>query len=154
MKLYKLEFVQKLSVRMAEAWDFFSNPTNLPRITPPSLRITINSPVPQKMYSGMVITYRIRPMPFISTNWVTEITHVKKPHFFVDEQRLGPYRFWHHQHHFKEIEGGVDMRDLVHYVLPWGPIGCLVHGLLIRRRLYNIFSYRYRILEDMFGESG
>ncbi|TRZ98560.1 MAG: hypothetical protein D4R80_04740 [Deltaproteobacteria bacterium] len=151
MKPYVLKEVQRLPISLPEAWRFFSDPRNLPRITPPSLGLEVTSDLPGKMYPGMVITYRVRPIPGVRVGWVTEITHVLEPSLFVDEQRFGPYRFWHHQHHFREIEGGVEMEDIVHYALPLGTIGRVFGGPLVRRRLAEIFAFRRRFLVREFG---
>lgn len=151
MKLHRLKTLQRLPISLEEAWDFFSDPQNLRAITPPSLDFRITSPLPERMYPGMIVSYTVRPLLGIPVQWVTEITHVNEPHFFVDEQRFGPYRLWHHQHHFRPIEGGIEMEDLVHYVLPFGPLGSLAHEVQVRKQLKDIFDYRYRVLEDRFG---
>jgi len=151
MKPSALREVQRLPISLPEAWSFFSDPRNLPRITPPSLGLEVTSDLPGVMYPGMIITYRVRPIPWVSVGWVTEITHVREPVLFVDEQRFGPYRFWHHEHHFREVEGGVEMEDIVHYALPFGTIGRVFGGPLVRRRLEQIFSFRRRFLVREFG---
>ena len=151
MRPSALREVQRLPISLPEAWSFFSDPRNLPRITPPSLGLEVMSDLPGVMYPGMIITYRVRPIPWVSVGWVTEITHVREPVLFVDEQRFGPYRFWHHEHHFREVEGGVEMEDIVHYALPLGTIGRVFGGPLVRRRLEQIFSFRRRFLAREFG---
>jgi len=151
MRPSALREVQRLPISLPEAWSFFSDPRNLPRITPPSLGLEVTSDLPGVMYPGMIITYRVRPIPWVSVGWVTEITHVREPVLFVDEQRFGPYRFWHHEHHFREVEGGVEMKDIVHYALPLGTIGRVFGGPLVRRRLERIFSFRRRFLVREFG---
>ncbi len=151
MKLYRLHRTQCLPVSMAEAWDFFSNPQNLPHITPPFLHFQVTSPLPGKMYPGMIITYQITSAWRIPVRWITEITHVVEPYLFVDEQRFGPYRLWHHQHLFREITGGIEMQDIVHYALPLGWFGRTVHEFLVRHRLREIFDFRQQVLENMFG---
>jgi len=103
------------------------------------------------MVPGMIVTYSIRPLLGIPVRWVTEITHVQEPNLFVDEQRFGPYRFWHHQHHFREVDGGIEVEDLVHYGLPFGGIGRFLGGSHVRRQLAGIFSFRKTFLEGMFG---
>ena len=148
MRLYHLERIQQLPTDLATAWAFFSDPANLPRITPPWLGITITSTLPERMHAGMIATYQVKPFPLASVAWVTEITQVNEPYFFVDEQRFGPYRFWHHQHHFREVPGGVEMRDLVSYILPFGRAGQLAAGL-ISRRLHRIFDFRRDTLNQM-----
>ncbi|HSE84488.1 MAG TPA: SRPBCC family protein [Thermodesulfobacteriota bacterium] len=151
MKLHQLRRIQRLPVSIETAWDFFSNPKNLPLITPSSLALKITSELPEKMYPGMLITYNVSPIWGIPVTWVTEITHIAEPHLFVDEQRFGPYTFWHHKHFFKKIEGGVEVLDIVHYALPLGILGRFVNRLLVRSELEKIFTYRSQILEDLFG---
>lgn len=151
MKLHQLHRIQRLPVSIETAWDFFSNPKNLPLITPSSLALEITSELPEKMYAGMLITYNVRPVWGIPVTWVTEITHIAELHLFVDEQRFGPYAFWHHKHFFKKIEGGVEVLDIVHYALPLGILGKLVNKLLVRNELERIFNYRRQVLEDLFG---
>lgn len=153
MKVYQLRTRQRLSLALHEAWDFFSNPANLQEITPPDMNFRITSEVPERMYPGLIVTYRIQALPGVSMDWVTEITHVREPVFFVDEQRFGPYRFWHHQHHFAEVEGGVEMTDIVHY-LPPSPAAPLIDRLLVGPRLRAIFDFRREVLAERFGELG
>ncbi|MDR7418436.1 MAG: SRPBCC family protein, partial [Armatimonadota bacterium] len=135
MRLQSLRTVQRLPVSIAEAWAFFSDPRNLGRITPPWMRFEVLSPLPERAYAGLLITYRVRPVAGIPVTWVTEITHMREPHLFVDEQRFGPYRFWHHQHLFREVPGGVEMEDIVHYALPLGWLGRIVNRLVVAPRL-------------------
>ena len=151
MKIYKLETSVILDIDLDTAWNFFSDPGNLSRITPPSMGFEITEQDGQEMYPGMIIAYRVRPFGGIPVPWVTEITHVKQPHFFVDEQRFGPYRLWHHKHFFSPTGEGLLARDLVHYALPGGPAGRLMHPLLVRPRLEQIFDYRKKTLLQMFG---
>lgn len=151
MKLSALRVVQRLSVGLPETWAFFSDPRNLERITPPDLKFEIASDLPGRMHPGMIVVYRIRLLSRLSVDWVTEITHVREPHLFVDEQRFGPYRFWHHQHHFRAIAGGTEMEDIVHYALPFGAAGRIFGGPPVRRRLRDIFAFRRRFLEEAFG---
>ena len=151
MKAHRIRAAQFLPVAPAEAWAFFSNPRNLPRITPPWLSFEVLSDPPDRMYPGLLIEYRVRPLWGIPLRWLTEITHVVEPCLFVDEPRLGPYRFWHHQHRFRAAGGGVEMEDEVHYLLPGGPAGRVAHALLVRRRLEEIFRYRRAAVERIFG---
>ncbi|GFO55235.1 SRPBCC domain-containing protein [Geomonas sp. Red276] len=150
MPLERLERTQVIATTLAEAWRFFSRPDNLATITPPSMAFRVTSAPQQTMYPGMIITYKVSPVSGLPLTWVTEITHVEEPSFFVDEQRIGPYRFWHHQHHFREVEGGVEMRDIVHYQLPFGPLALPVTWL-VKRRLEGIFEYRVQAVERLFG---
>ncbi len=151
MRLYSLQFLQRLPVSQEHAWSFFSDPANLARITPPWLNFTVTSQLPPEMYPGMIISYRIRPVAGLPVTWITEITHASQPEFFVDEQRFGPYRFWHHQHHFRSVEGGVEMEDLVHYGFGFGVLGEALNRLLVRPRLEEIFRYRRDVLHRLFS---
>jgi ligand-binding SRPBCC domain-containing protein len=151
-KVYAFKRVQKLPVALEEAWDFFSHPKNLHALTPPALNLKFtNELFGEGMYPGQVITYKVKPLLRIPLFWMTEITHVHKPHFFVDEQRRGPYALWHHQHHFKPIEGGVEMTDLIHYAIPFGVMGRVAHALFVKRQLEAIFAYRFKKAEALFG---
>lgn len=141
MKVYRLQQLQILPVRISEAWAFFVNPANLPLITPPDLGFRIVSDIPERIYAGMIVSYTVTPFAGIPVNWLTEITHLVEPHFFVDEQRQGPYRFWHHQHLFREVDGGTEMTDIVHYGLPFDPLGRCV-APFVKTRLEAIFTYR------------
>jgi hypothetical protein len=106
---------------------------------------------PVRMYAGQLIEYRVSPVLGIPLYWMTEITHVVEGQYFIDEQRFGPYSMWHHQHHFREVEGGVEMTDLVHYKVPLGWIGRIVNGLFVRKKLNGIFDYRYERVKELFG---
>jgi ligand-binding SRPBCC domain-containing protein len=150
--MHQLKRIQKLPIDIKTAWDFFSSPKNLSVITPPDMGFVVKSELPEKMYPGMMITYTVKPMLGIPVTWVTEITHVEDHEFFVDEQRVGPYTIWHHQHFFKPIEGGVEMIDIVDYKLPLGFIGDLTHPFLVKPRLEHIFNYRNKKLEELFGK--
>jgi ligand-binding SRPBCC domain-containing protein len=150
MPLEKLERLQTIPMALVEVWSFFAKPENLSAITPPWLGFRVTSPPQEEMYAGMILTYTVSPLLGFPIPWVTEITHCQEPVFFVDEQRLGPYRFWHHQHRFREVAGGVEMRDLVHYRLPCAPLGRLASGL-VRKRLEAIFDYRREAVRRLFG---
>ena len=149
--IYRLEVTQFINCSMDEAWHFFSSPGNLSKITPKHMGFQITSGTPVKMHPGQIITYRVSPFPGITTNWVTEITHVSEGIFFVDEQRFGPYRMWHHEHHFESRGEGVLMTDRVSYKLPFGLIGKLAHALLVKGQLQEIFAFREEVLDKMFG---
>jgi ligand-binding SRPBCC domain-containing protein len=152
MSLHRFETTQALPITREVAWDFFSDPANLALITPPDMGFEVTSPLPDRAYAGLIITYRVRPLLGIPVQWVTEITHVDEGNYFVDEQRLGPYRVWHHEHHFTAVPGGIHMRDLVHYAVPFGPIGRLIERLIVGRRVEAIFAFRRRVLEQRFGQ--
>jgi ligand-binding SRPBCC domain-containing protein len=147
----RLEYHQDLPILPEAAWEFFSRPENLARITPENLGFEVTSALPERMYAGMIVTYRVRPLFGVAIPWMTEITHVREPEFFVDEQRSGPYRIWHHQHIFTPLDGGVRMIDRVHYQVAFGLPGYWLLGGIVRSRLEEIFSYRRRTLIDMFG---
>lgn len=152
MKLYSLHTVQKLPISIEEAWKFFSDPKNLKVITPEYMGFDIISGGDRPMFAGQIIQYIVKPVAGLKTKWVTEITHVNEPFHFVDEQRFGPYKLWHHKHFFKEIEGGVEMEDIVDYKLPFGIIGRLVHKPVVRQKLEEIFAFRKKKLLEIFGE--
>jgi ligand-binding SRPBCC domain-containing protein len=143
--------VQRLPIDIKTAWDFFSKPENLNDITPPDLRFKTLSDPPTHFYPGLFIIYQISVFKGIHFEWVTEITHAQEPNFFADEQRSGPYALWHHEHHFKEVEGGVEMEDKVYYKLPLGWLGNLFHNALVKPKLKHIFEYRRAVLENRFG---
>ena len=134
-------------------WRFFSDPRNLEKITPPAMNFTIKSALPPAVYPGLMIEYTVSPLFGIPLTWLTEIVHVDAPHRFADEQRVGPYRIWHHEHFFRTLpEGGTEVRDLVTYVPPLGPIGALLNALVIRRQLERIFDYRENHLPGAGGQ--
>jgi len=149
--IYTLEVKQFVPISVTEAWEFFSSPGNLSKITPEHMGFKITSGKPGKMYSGQIITYKVSPVPGIKTNWTTEITHVSEGKYFVDEQRFGPYRMWHHEHHFEAQNGGVLMTDRVSYKLPLGVLGRIAHFIFVKKQLEQIFSYREKQLEKLFG---
>ena len=151
MKLYRLHTTQRLPISVEEAWRFFSDANKLAEITPAWLDFQMTNEVPDEIIPGTIITYTIRPLLGLPVRWVTEITHTEAPHRFVDEQRFGPYRFWHHQHFFRPVDGGTEVEDLAHYALPFGSLGRLAHALTVRRRLDAIFSFRRRALVERFG---
>lgn len=152
MATYSLKTVQNIPVSIEKAWEFFSNPGNLQTITPASMGFNIVSKHHgDKMYAGQLIEYKVKPIMGIPVYWMTEITHVVDKKYFIDEQRFGPYQLWHHQHHFQEIEGGVQMTDIVHYRIPYGFIGNIANKLFVQKQLRTIFSYRFQKVEEIFG---
>lgn len=151
MKIYRLRQKQFLPITLQEAWDFFSDPHNLEAITPGRLRFRILSVSRQgRLYPGQLIRYRIRILPLVWVNWLTEITAVKEGEYFIDDQRSGPYALWQHQHHFREVPGGVEMTDEVHYALPFGLPGRWIHAIFVGHEVAAIFAHRRRILEEKF----
>lgn len=152
MKIYTLHTKQNLPISVAQAWDFLSDPRNLKTITPPYMGFEILSGADRAMYPGQLIQYIVTPVLNIPTKWVTEITHVVDQKYFVDEQRFGPYALWHHKHFIKEIPGGVEMEDIVDYKVPFGILGQLVHPIIVKPKLQEIFDFRRKKLIEMFGE--
>ncbi|TJY35845.1 SRPBCC family protein [Pontimicrobium aquaticum] len=151
MKLYQLHKKQNLPISIDEAWEFLSSPANLKTITPDYMSFDILSGAERPMYPGQIIQYIVTPVLGIKTKWVTEITHVMDKQYFVDEQRFGPYALWHHKHFIKEIEGGVEMEDIIDYKVPFGFLGQLVQPILVKPKLEEIFAYRTKKLEELFG---
>lgn len=138
---------------MEQAWEFLSNPANLEKITPPDMKFKILSTLEGKMYAGQIINYIVQPFPMVRLRWTTEISQVEQGSYFVDEQRFGPYAFWHHKHFIRPVDGGVEMMDVVDYALPFGPLGRLVHWLFVRQKLQNIFDFRFQWFAETFKRS-
>lgn len=153
-KIHRLDSRQTLPISLDECWDFFSDPRNLPAITPPWLNFDVTEIEFERILPGAIFQYTVRPMLGIPMNWTTEITHVVPGERFVDEQRFGPYRFWHHQHQFVRVERGVEVIDIVHYALPFGPLGRLIHAVSVKKKLDDIFTYRRSFLTRRFGGRG
>ena len=151
MKIYTLRKTQFLPITVDRAWEFLSNPKNLKVITPDYMGFHILSGADRPMFAGQIVQYIVTPVLGIKTKWVTEITHVVDKHYFVDEQRFGPYALWHHKHFIKAVDGGVEMEDIVDYKLPFGILGQLVHPVLVKPKLEEIFNYRAKKLEELFG---
>ncbi|WP_343523100.1 SRPBCC family protein [Pedobacter sp.] len=154
MRTYRLEFKQRIPIDLDTAWDFFSSPLNLAEITPKDMAFDVTSPnmANTKMYPGLIITYKVSPLFGIKLSWVTEITHVKDKEYFIDEQRFGPFAFWHHQHHFEKIDGGILMHDTLHYSIGWGPVGSIANAILVNSKIKEIFKFRYQKVEELFGK--
>jgi ligand-binding SRPBCC domain-containing protein len=150
MKIFQIKKNQTIPISLDKAWNFFSNPVNLSKITPSWLNLKITSDLPGKMYEGMIISYKVYPFLGIPSNWVTEITSVKDKNFFVDEQRFGPYKFWHHQHHFREINGGAEVTDIVNYALPFDPFSRMLNNILVQKKVNEIFEFRKEVLNKLF----
>lgn len=152
MAFYQLKQTQKIPATLSEVWNFISSPQNLKTITPPHMgfEVTSNNGT-SKMYAGMIITYKVTPILGIKLNWMTEITQIKELDYFIDEQRIGPYKLWHHQHKITAIEGGVLMEDIVTYQPPFAILGALANKLFIKRQLNEIFAFRTNAIEKRFG---
>ena len=153
MSHFQFHREQFIQTDLETIWDFASSPKNLKEITPDYMHFDITSKnLPEKMYPGMIISYKVSPLFNIKMNWVTEITHIKDYHFFVDEQRLGPYKMWHHQHHFEKKDNGILMTDIVTYIPPFGFLGNIANSLFIKKQLNNIFDHRYKIMDKKFNQ--
>ena len=151
MHIYRLQRTQILPISLDAAWDFLCRPEHLRDLTPPGVSLTVTSHIPDRMYPGLIITYRLGLYSMFYFNWVTEITQAEPLSYFIDEQRSGPYRFWHHEHRLRSVEGGVEMKDLIHYALPFGLLGRMVHAAIVKKQLNAIFDYRREVLTDRFG---
>tara|TARA_R110001632_G_scaffold39718_8_gene99366 strand:+ start:6246 stop:6713 length:468 start_codon:yes stop_codon:yes gene_type:complete len=152
MKIYTFHRKQKLPITLDVAWKFLSNPNNLSTLTTKEMNFTIISEVDRPMYAGQVIQYRVTPIAGIKAKWVSEITHYVEGKYFVDLQLYGPYAFWHHKHFIHEIDGGVEMEDIIDYKVPFGILGQMVHPFIVRPKLEEIFAYRQKKLIELFGE--
>ena len=150
--LHSFSQIQDIPCNLDTAWQFFSDPRNLQRITLPDMKFAVRSPLTDHIYAGQIIQYRVRPLFGIPVKWATLISHVTEKSSFVDEQIKGPFKFWHHQHFFTETNDGVRMVDVVHYELPLGFIGEFVHRFIVRERLKKIFDHRREVITRIFGE--
>jgi ligand-binding SRPBCC domain-containing protein len=153
MGVYTLKTSHILQAPLSEVWEFISNPSNLKLITPPGMGFDITTHnLSPKVYPGMIISYLVAPFAGIRMRWVTEITHITPGSYFVDEQRVGPYSLWHHEHHLEVVDEGVRMTDIVTYRPPFGFIGSIANSLIIRSRLNAIFGYREKALNEIFPQ--
>jgi ligand-binding SRPBCC domain-containing protein len=151
MSIYTLHQTQFIPCSIEEAWSFFSKPQNLNDITPDNMSFEIIGTPPTTMYAGLMIQYRVKPFLNLPMNWLTEITQVNEPFMFIDEQRVGPYSLWHHQHHFKAVDGGVEMRDIIHYRIPLAPFSNIIKPL-VEYKLKQIFQFRKEKTDSLFAK--
>ena len=152
MAVNTLQKKQIIRASVAEAWSFFSNPRNLAKITPPEMGFEVLTPdLPERIYAGMMIAYRVRPLFGLPMTWLSEITLVEEGVRFIDEQRVGPYAVWHHEHAFHDLgDGRVEMKDRATYVLPFAPLGDLAHAMLVKPQLAKIFAFREKAVREIF----
>ena len=151
MPIHTLHTTQVIRATAEQAWDFFSDPRNLAKITPPDMGFIVKSDLPSRIHAGMMIEYRVSPLLGIPMTWLTEITQVREGVYFVDEQRVGPYAIWHHEHHFRDLgDGRIEMRDKVTYTLPFSPFSEVVHPILVKPQLDKIFAYREQKVNELF----
>lgn len=149
---YQLNKVQQLNCNKKTAWEFFSSPYNLSQITPKNMGFVVLTDLKDDaIYEGMEIEYKVTPLFGIPMRWKTKITEVEPYKSFTDFQEKGPYKLWNHHHEFIENDGGVFMKDNLTYEMPYGILGIIVHTIIIKKKLKNIFDYRFRVLDDMFN---
>ena len=150
--MHQLKKIQDIPISINKAWEFFSEPENLAKINPSNMNfnILLRSDAGE-MYPGMIITYKVSPLFNLKVNWVTEISQIKEHKYFIDNQIQGPYKIWHHEHHFKEIENGTEMRDVLFYEVKFGFIGQILHKLFIKKRIEEIFNYREVKIKELFS---
>jgi len=149
--IHRLYRQQVIPAPLVQVWDYFATPKNLNAITPPDMNFKIVGGGGQKMYAGQLIEYRVQFMPLFTSRWLTEIAHLEEQAYFIDEQRIGPYRFWYHEHWFEAIENNTRMTDRVTYALPFGFLGELVHTVWVGPRLKTIFDYRTPKVASIFS---
>lgn len=150
-KIFHYKTEQFLAININTAWAFFSSPENLALITPPQMDFRILTALDDKdIYKGMLIDYTVKPLFGIRMHWRTEISNVNKPFCFTDKQLKGPYHLWEHTHRFIEKDQGVLVTDDVRYALPLGIMGIIVHSLIVRKKIKNIFSFRKEALKSIF----
>ncbi len=152
MPIKVLKTKQFLPIPLDIAWDFFSDPSNLSKIKPENMTFRMLSETPEKMYPGLMIHYKVSPIFNIPLNWTTEITEMEFQKYFVDEQRIGPFNIWHHEHHFEQTDNGVIMTDILHYDVGKWILGNIASLLFVDTKVQRIFEYRYKKLEQMFGK--
>jgi ligand-binding SRPBCC domain-containing protein len=151
MTMYTISREQYVTSTLAEAWDLLKNPANLDLITPPDLQFQIISPVPEEMFEGLLVEYRIKIPWFGLRTWVAEIKHIREFNSFVDEQRIGPYTFWYHYHQIDEVDGRVRLIDRVYYEVPFSIFGTVIHFFFIRKNLKRIFDFRQKKLAELLS---
>lgn len=153
MKTYRIEFEQQINCRLDDCWEYFSNPVNLQKITPDDLKFKIISGAENRIYAGQLICYKIKLFGIFTLDWVTEITNVKDKEYFIDEQRFGPYKLWHHHHIFEQTQDGVLMKDVIHYGLYFGFVGRLANILFVRNKLKKIFDFRRTTIDSLWKKN-
>ncbi len=150
-KTYELQRTQFVPRPVDEVFAFFSDAGNLEALTPEFVQFKILTPLPIKMAAGVVIDYRIKLFG-IPMKWQTLIESFEPPHRFADTQLRGPYARWHHTHTFTAVDGGTLIEDRVEYQIRFGILGQLTHPLFVRRSLEQIFDYRFKTIERIFGQ--
>tara|TARA_B110000263_G_scaffold195326_1_gene173683 strand:- start:81 stop:578 length:498 start_codon:yes stop_codon:yes gene_type:complete len=150
--LYTLYAKQTVAKEIDLLWDFFRKPRNLNKLTPEDVQFKIISGESDDFYEGKIISYKIKPFKLVALNWVTEISQVKEGSYFIDNQIFGPYKMWHHEHHFKRNDNGTtEIIDKVKYKVPFYILGRLIHKIFIRRKLFKIFMFRQKKINELFN---
>lgn len=150
-KIHTLHREQIIATDLTRAWDFISSPANLDTITPPDMSFEIVTDVPETMYNGLLIEYRVGIPVLGKQTWLSELKHIREGHSFVDEQLVGPYKLWNHYHEITQVEGGVRFVDRINYVMPFGPLGEIARQFYVRGQLEHIFSYRKKAMVEHLG---
>jgi ligand-binding SRPBCC domain-containing protein len=143
----------EVPLSLEEAWDFFTNPLNLQKLTPADMGFKhVYHPDRERVYPGMYLVYKVAPIAGIPLTWITEITQVKHLERFVDDQIKGPFGGWHHIHEFEKIDEKTTLvRDLLYYQMPFGFLGTIAHGLFVKNQVQGIFDYREVRMKELFG---
>jgi ligand-binding SRPBCC domain-containing protein len=149
MSGHTLERKQIVPGDIAGIFRFFEDPKNLETITPPWMHFEVRSSTDERVRRGTEIAYRLRWQIFPMT-WRSRISEYEEGELFADEMLQGPYKRWCHHHLFTEVDGGVEVRDIVEYELPFGPLGRLVHTMAVRAQLEAIFQYRHDAIARIF----
>jgi ligand-binding SRPBCC domain-containing protein len=150
--LYTLYAKQIVDKQIDFLWDFFSKPSNLNKLTPEDVEFKIISGKSDDFYEGKIISYKIKPFKLVTLNWITEISKVKEESYFIDKQISGPYKMWHHEHHFKSNnDGTTEIIDKVKYKIPFYILGRISHKIFIKRKLIKIFNFRQKKINELFN---
>ncbi len=150
MKVFQYKTEQFLPIEMDQAWAFFSSPANLAVLTPKEMGFTVLTKLDKDIHNQMIIDYTVKPLLNVPLHWRTQIIDVKEKLEFTDIQLKGPFKLWKHLHQFIQQENGILIKDEVHYVLPFGFIGEIAHSLIVKKRIDGIFSYRKKVLDNLF----
>ncbi len=151
---YRLQTSLWVPALRDRVFEFFADAFQLETITPPWLHFHVVTPRPITMTTGRLIDYRLR-IRGIPVRWQSRIANWEPPLRFVDEQVRGPYRSWRHLHTFEDQPGpgglpGTLVVDQVDYSVPGGAV---VHKLLVRGQLLQIFAFRHEKMIEIFGEA-
>jgi ligand-binding SRPBCC domain-containing protein len=150
MKIYKFRQSQFIPADLNTVWDFFSSPKNLHAITPAEMNFEILQISGQKMYTGQLISYKVSPFPYVRVRWISEIVNVENKKHFTDDQKVGPFALWRHQHFFSTLDKGVLMVDEISYAIPFGMLGRIVNSMFVEKQLNYIFKYRSKRIQTLF----